>query len=393
MIVMWNAIAKNTVSGILQVSVLVVLLQFPGVAWSGAPGNAGQRDKVDARLIVTLNLPTGPVFAPTPSGRMSYFPPNPVTLRQQTHRQAKVVAENLGLILEDQWPIHALGVNCVVFRIPAGTDRNTVIRSLESTPVVDAVQDMNRFVVQSYPGPEAGSKDGVRNDQSLEYTGEGVSIAVVDTGAELSHEAIAAASVDSHDLVDSQAASLPPEQHGTAILGLLLANGNAAPGLRGLVPAAKVSLFRACWETDDEAAAVCNTFTLAKALAAVLESESEIVNLSISGPRDSLLERLGRLLIEDDRIIVAAGDSRDGFPGSISGSILAVDWPGSGEAMLTSLPGDRYGFKSGSSIDAARVSGIVAGLKQINRNLDSDVALQSAMTNFPLPSPENISAD
>ena len=87
------ASAKNSVLGILQVSMLAVLLQVPGLglglgldlglAWAGSSEQVGADD---TRLVVTLDMPSAPVFSPAPSGRMSYSPPNPTTLRQQLRR-------------------------------------------------------------------------------------------------------------------------------------------------------------------------------------------------------------------------------------------------------------------------------------------------------------------
>ena len=127
----------------------------------------------------------------------------------------------------------------------------------------------------------------------------------------------------------------------------------------------------------------CNSFTLAKALAAILDTDARVINLSLGGPSDPLLNKLLMQLLEERRVVVAAlppdGSTR-GFPDSAPGVLVVrVSGPtpappgvlsAPGSDILTTQPDGGYDFTSGSSMAAAHVSGIVALLLSISPNLD-----------------------
>src|SRR4030095_12159917 len=98
-------------------------------------------------------------------------------------------------------------------------------------------------------------------------------------------------------------------------------------GIVGVAPDARLWALRACWQQEgSRGSAVCSTFTLAKALQFALDEKVDIVNLSIGGPRDRLLERLLDVALSRGVIVVSAFDAAAGkasFPASHRG-VLAV---------------------------------------------------------------------
>jgi hypothetical protein len=150
-----------------------------------------------------------------------------------------------------------------------------------------------------------------------------------------------------------------------------------------MAPKARLSVYKACWyPPGSDAGARCNSFTLAKALAAVMGTNARIVNLSLGGPADPLLFRLLQGVLERHVVIAALPpDGRlDGFPADVPGVIVvnssgsAMDPPGvlnaPGNDILTTQPDGGYDFTSGSSMAAAQVSGIAALLVSLDPNLD-----------------------
>ncbi len=145
-------------------------------------------------------------------------------------------------------------------------------------------------------------------------------------------------------------------------------------GIVGVAPGAQLLALRACWQAPaDESAAVCSSFTLAKALQFAIDSNAKVINLSLGGPRDRLLERLLAIAASRGAVIVAAADPRfadGGFPASLSGvlAVAADDVHDASEAIYlapgrdipTTLPGRRWGLVGGSSYAAAQVAGLVA---------------------------------
>src|SRR5690606_34027598 len=136
----------------------------------------------------------------------------------------------------------------------------------------------------------------------------------------------------------------------------------------------------ACWSRDEgEVRATCNSFTLAKSLAAAIELQADVVNLSLGGPSDALLRRLVEYGLKRGMIFVGAlpDEGSVGFPCDIPG-VLAADVAGRspngrgallapGTDVLTLLPHDRYDFLSGSSLAAANVTGSIALLLSEHR--------------------------
>lgn len=340
-------------------------------------GTAVSREVADNRLLVTLHAvtPAG-VASLAPSGRLDYQHPGQQQVRAEHLRTAQQLAETFDLQIEDEWEIPSLDVYCFVFRLPDLNNRQNVIAELRQHARVESVQSMQFFHGESSPrtANTARASDPLAEwDANLNErlstihrhtTGKSVSIAVIDAGVDMQHEDLLESRLQFVDFVDGLQ-QIPPEAHGTAVVGLLAARSDNGVGIRGYAPDAEILLIRACWESEvGKEGAVCNSFTLAKALSLAIESSADIVNMSISGPRDPLLERLANELVSRGQILVAAGNSSRTFPGSVSGSILAASCS-TDDAALTLLPGNRYGMRNGSSISSARVTGGAALLKQI----------------------------
>ena len=139
---------------------------------------------------------------------------------------------------------------------------------------------------------------------------------------------------------------------------------------------------RACWQVDASGATVCSSFTLAKAVQYALRHQAQVLNFSLSGPPDVLLERLlDRALAQGVTIVAAvdpdAGDA--GFPAShaLVIPVAAQGAAGTNERMLlapghdilTTTAGGGWGFMSGNSLAAAHVSGVAALLLERSPDL------------------------
>jgi subtilisin family serine protease len=167
---------------------------------------------------------------------------------------------------------------------------------------------------------------------------------------------------------------------------VIAARANNHEGIVGIAPEAELIALKACWETTPgRDRAECNSFTLAKALAAALALHADVVNLSLVGPDDGLLTLLVKQGLREGIVFVGAvapgdgGGEVAGFPAGIEG-VLAVDraersLPANGtlrapgEDILTLTAGGRYDFVSGSSVAAAQVTGVVALLLSRERGL------------------------
>lgn len=316
------------------------------------------------------------------------------------------------------WPIPQLSLHCVVLELAPGASRDTVLAALARDERVQVAQPLQEFQVHGDDNSIGNDKprgEGVRyNDPyvklqrgfaetgaaraHLSSLGTGVHIAVVDTGADTGHPDLQGRIRATHNLVDGDAGAFNQDRHGTEVAGVIAAVGNNAQGIVGMAPGARLSLFKACWHppAQPEAGARCNSFTLAKALAAVIDSNAEVVNLSLGGPADSLLDKLLAVLLKQGRTVVAAlppDGRRGGFPTGTPG-VIAVGMDTAepaaqgvitapGRDVLTLRPGARYDFAQGSSIAAAHVTGVMALLLAMPSRLEpqafAELLLQSGV--------------
>jgi subtilisin family serine protease len=198
-----------------------------------------------------------------------------------------------------------------------------------------------------------------------------VRIALIDTGVDSAHPDLHGRIVRTHSYVPGHPAAGPSLRHGTAMAGVIAAVANNHIGIVGVAPLAEVEVFEACWQlTPTGDAALCNTFTLAQALAAALASGAPLVNLSIAGPADPLLAALVQSGLKRGVTFVgAAADADSPFPTGIAGVITASasEQPAPAgvltapaQHVLTLRPGGDYDFESGTSVAAAEITGLIA---------------------------------
>jgi len=289
----------------------------------------------------------------------------------------------------DGWPIAALGVHCAVFQLPPDVAPAEALRQLSRDRRIESVQPLNAFQTMSMNNdPYRGLQrnlDAMQIDQAHTWSrGEQTRIAIVDTGIDATHPDLAGRVIMQRNLVDG--APTPAERHGTAVAGVIAALDNNRVGIVGVAPGASLLGLKACWSqsSDGATASVCNTFTLAKALAAAVEADSDIVNLSLAGPADPLLERLVNYGAKRGVIYVGAlPPAATGFPCNIA-SVICVGSAGDpnpipqlfapGIEVLTLLPQGRYDFLTGSSFAAASVSASIALLLAKDRHVTADTA-------------------
>jgi subtilisin family serine protease len=194
--------------------------------------------------------------------------------------------------------------------------------------------------------------------------------------------------VEVRNFVDDDQRSFRADAHGTAMAGLIAAVPNNGIGIAGIAPDAKLLLYKACWRhAPIGTQADCNSFTLARALAAAIDTHADIINLSLAGPSDPLLTRLVDRALAAGIILVGAvppDGVLDAFPSNVRG-VIAVDvlegdradshvLRAPGRDILSLAPAGSYDFYSGSSLATAEVSGMVALLRAQSPHLRASEA-------------------
>ena len=360
------------------------------------------------RILVTFDDPgmsnsarAGPV-RPGYSRRMSTY-----LVSIGVRHAARSIAREFRLRALDEWPIKALKVHCIVYAIDDDRDLDELLENLRADPRVESAQRMKTFEVLGTTayGELQHSAVSLELEAAHRWSqGEGAHVVIVDTGADITHPEIRA-QVEAHrNFVDESATDFSADAHGTAIAGIIGASADDGTGIVGVAPAAAITVLKACWYTDRQQPAVCNSFTLARALSFAIESGAQVINLSLSGPEDPLLARLVATAVDSDQVVIAAAPvaTTASFPSGLP-DVIVVDaaetaTPGTrasvrapGSDILVPVPGGEFGFASGSSLSAAHVSGVVALLVASRPQLSRD-GISALLLSAENPDSRSVSA-
>ena len=286
-------------------------------------------------------------------------------------RAADRVARDFDLEVVDEWPIAALKVHCLVFAVGEDRSLDDLLAELRERPEVESAQPLNRFEVHgSQADPYANLQHNLDTLGLVEAhalsRGDGARVTIIDTGADFKHPELTRAIRSRHDFAGR--GHFAEEAHGTAIAGIIAAASNNGVGIVGVAPEARLEVLRACWYPEGRDGAVCDSFTLAKALSHALESGSGVINLSLGGPTDPLLARLLTLALGRGKLVVAAAPTQNGFPADVPGVIIVGGEEDGQESRLSApavdilvpVPGGGFDYASGSSLAAAHVTGVIA---------------------------------
>lgn len=330
-------------------------------------------DDVDAdrQLLVLMRQPSAHLRADSGYGGGW----DDLAVRKARERLARRIARDHGLQFEGSWSMERLGLDCYVMTAPPGVAVQALAQQLSADHRVDWAQPVQRYQAQSGPGDPLYALQPAAEAWQLaalhrSATGQGVRVAVIDSGVDAHHPDLEGQVERELDALDGP---LPPERHGTAVAGIIAARANNGVGIMGVAPRASLLALRACREKASET--VCNSLGLALALHAAIAHDAQVINLSLSGPADRLLQRLLDAALQQGSTVVAAADpaaADGGFPASHPGVVAvaahlqarvdAVLAPGLD--VLTTLPGGRWQPLSGASYAAAHVSGLFALLHQ-----------------------------
>jgi Subtilase family len=315
-----------------------------------------------------------------------------VTLRSASRAHWEMITETLAqsydLTRVGAFLLTSLGVQCVVFQVPTGRSVNGVIKHLAADPWVESAHLNQHFqglgmAHSDEHAPLQYGAQAIRADEAHRWaTGKGVKVAVVDTGVAIEHPDLHGRIVNHSNFVEGGEQTFGQDIHGTAVAGVIAARAGNGIGIFGTAPEADIVALKACWQLDPHQA-LCSSWSLQRAVDFANETGVQLLNLSLAGPSDPLLERL--LITAEKRgitVVAAAlhGEAvgAPGFPASMPTviAVLASDRQGRvhgatggerirllaapGQEIITTVPPKNYNFISGSSLAAAHVTGIAA---------------------------------
>jgi Subtilase family len=294
--------------------------RLPGTSLAGGALN----ERADRLILVTIPNSGGPMFSEPGSTPRGYDVIAPYAVSDQARAVTAALERDYGLQAVRAWPIVPLGVQCLVFALPPEADRAALLRRLAADRRVRLTQPMQVFdalgghdsssqlaastlttfgasggslAAFGYNDPYVGLQHGfaaIQAGAAQQWSrGEGVSVAIIDTGVEVSHPDLAGRVASARNFIDNDMNSFESDRHGTGVAGIIGADANNNLGIVGVAPAARLQIYKACQPLQPQSLeAQCNSFTLALALDAAIAAGAQIVNLSLGGPPDPLLAQL-----------------------------------------------------------------------------------------------------
>jgi hypothetical protein len=361
--------------------------------------NVGRAEKLpeilrtapDRLIVVTVANDTSPLDSRAGSTPRAYGGFGNYAAAGTARKTANAIARSYHLNEVAAWPIPVLQVHCVVFEIPAAASQAAVLAQLANEPRIQIAQPLGTFqtMSQTYNDPYVSLQHGFEQidvaDAHRWSRGDGVRVAIVDTGMDIDHPELKKKVVVARNFVDADDTQFRRDRHGTEVAGVIAAIANNKLGIVGVAPGVKLIALKACWQLEQGADnARCNSFTVARALVAAMEEGAQIVNLSLAGPADPLLSALVERGLQRGMVFVGSVSPTpvqrlSGFPGGTTG-VLVVDSSevntardrallAPGNEILTLTPEGHYDFASGSSLATAHVTGTVALLLAQNARL------------------------
>lgn len=296
-----------------------------------------------------------------------------------------------GFVVDDRIEIALIGGEMVRLIVPQGMTLDAA-RQAVGVRSASATVDFNHFFEPQAGGKSACVGDGCTLVRHIVGwpTGEDGSgtaclkpqrIGLIDTAINAEHAVLANTRLEVLDLGDGEGAK-SGEQHGTAVAALLVgAPGSRVPGLLPGSELVAVDAFRRFRKSTD----IANVYDLVRALDLLVQRDIRVVNLSLTGPANRVLEQAVEATIARGTILVAAAGNdgpnaepvypaayegviavtavdaaRNPYRRAVRGAHIDIAAPGVGVWTAASISGARQ--KSGTSFAAPFVTAAVAVL-------------------------------
>ncbi|MGA2125309.1 MAG: S8 family serine peptidase [Xanthobacteraceae bacterium] len=298
----------------------------------------------------------------------------------------------------ESYRIRLTGTTLHRLRIPDGRAVPDVIADLSGDPRIVSAQPNYLFTLQdgTRPPSMAAPEGSSQEDDTPQYvvsklrlaeahriaTGKRVTVAMIDTGVDLSHPYLSGSVAGSFNALGGDDT---PDEHGTAMAGAIVEHGD----LIGVAPGARLLSVRAFARDANKQA---TAFAIIQGLDWAVEHGARVINMSFAGPRASYIEPPITAAYRRNVVLVAAAGN-DGpraaaaYPGALP-EVIAVtatdaddrlfDYANHGDYIAVAAPGvdvvapileQAVKPVSGTSIAAAHVSGVAALLIERNPSL------------------------
>src|SRR6056297_209774 len=225
-----------------------------------------------------------------------------------------------GYVVLERADLVSLATTVRRFQVPEGTTLDAARDTIRALPGAEAA-DFNHYyragqdsapevtTPHACDGLHCPARDLINWPQALgpEGCGAPVTIGMVDTGLNTDHEVLAGADIDLTRIAPEDYTA-SAAIHGTAVAAILVGDPQTrVPGLLPGLPLVAVDAFHRA--SGDERT---DAFTLVRALDHLSERGVQVINLSLAGPPNAVLEDTLLQLTEQRGIPVIAASGNDG---------------------------------------------------------------------------------
>ncbi len=303
------------------------------------------------------------------------------------HRPGQLATVNIAKKSEARALAAILADKNVEYVVP-----NFTIRAFE-TPM-DAMALKEQYALTKVNAEQAWKRAGNKGSKN-------VLLAVIDTGADYKHKSLAPNMVAGYDFRDNDAdpmdlTSAQNPGHGTHCSGIIGATGLVDGGISGLSPEVSIMPLRflgADGSGSLEGGIKAIDYAIEHKVQVISASWGASVPLSTAKPLVEAIDRAEKAGIifvtaaandgkNNDKtdvypanaglpnmITVAASNSSDAKPSWSNYGKARVSLAAPGDAIMSTVPGDKYSSMSGTSMATPLVAGLVAFLKAQDANL------------------------
>ncbi|SEL33269.1 Subtilase family protein [Colwellia chukchiensis] len=295
-----------------------------------------------------------------------------------------------------------LGLALLRFQVPTALDSKSALSKLLST---QAMQSLARNHIYQAQSQANAPQDSPHFNAPLSTTSQAhicqspVTVGIVDSAVDTEHAALSHADITKKSfLPNTLTASL---HHGTVIASLLVGNSQH---LTPLLPAAKVYAAQVFYQQSDYAQGATLS-AIISGLNWLLEQNIKVINMSLTGPENDILQRvLNAAIAKGAWVIAAAGNEGPAapamYPAAYQGVIAVsaidqqqkpyrwsnrgdyIDYAALGVNVATAQSGGELGRESGTSIAAPVVTATIACLKATHG--DNKKALKAALNQLAI---------
>ena len=316
-----------------------------------------------------------------------------------------------GYLFDSITELPGMGLSLAEVAAPSSFDIYAVRKGVLDVVGSDRAEvDLNHFYTAG--APLVAEAEGAATPRSvLEFPADtdslNLRIGMIDSGVDTSHPSLGKARIETRSFVPADGDL--PSFHGTAIASIIAANDG---DYRGLAPNAEV-FAAAVFQKDRQRGEVASTVSLVRALDWLIASGVNVVNLSLAGPPNRLLETALKRAAERDVLVLAAA----GNGGPVAGpmypaayeSVVAVtavdaggrvyrlanrgaylDLAAPGVGLLHARAGGGYAASSGTSFAVPFAVTAAARLRQLNPGIDARLVLRNAAQDLGPPGPDEI---